>query len=98
VVFGKLTGRAQRRIGMTGSFAKNLFPNNVWYRLPGASSLDLPVIAEHYQKRIHPSRYFGWGGNPKSLFAGIILKTKRSAMHLVEVFWPVLGRRWIHQH
>ncbi len=30
----------------------------IWYRLSGASSLDLPIMAEHYQERIRSSRYF----------------------------------------
>ncbi len=29
----------------------------IWYRLPGASSLGLLGIIEHYQKRIEASRY-----------------------------------------
>ena len=29
----------------------------IWYKLSGASSLNLSVMAEHYQKRIEASRY-----------------------------------------
>ena len=38
--------------------AGKTFPRKmIWCRVSGASSLDLPVMAEHYQKRIETSRY-----------------------------------------
>jgi len=60
----------------------------IWYRLPEASSLDLPVMAEHYQKRIHSSRYFGWC-HPKHsvLIVTVIASPEESQMFMV------VGRR-----
>jgi hypothetical protein len=34
----------------------------IWYRLPGASSLGLLSMLEHYQKRIEASRYLNIAG------------------------------------
>jgi hypothetical protein len=44
----------------------------IWCRLPGASSLGLLGMIEHYQKRIKASRY-----SAETLSMGLVVRSRR---------------------